>query len=244
MNIPAYPSYRQVDASWLEAVPEHWRLSRQRFVAALNPPSPYLRGLTPETEVSFVPMEAVGELGGLDLEVSKAISDRSTGYTEFENGDVVIAKITPCFENGKGAFASGLLHGVALGTTELHVLRPTEGVDGRFLFYVSISAPFRAFGEANMHGAAGQKRITKEFVKDFVLPVPPPQEQRSIADFLDRETSRIDSLVTKKREFVERLAERRATLITEVATHGLPSKAARATRNPALLIPQPPFHCM
>lgn len=173
-------------------------------------------------------MEAVGEYGGLDLSQSTAVEDIGSGYTAFQNEDVVVAKITPCFENGKGALAEGLLNGLAFGTTELHVLRATPRIDARFLFYVSISDPFRSFGEAEMYGAGGQKRVPTEFVKDFRLPFPKLAEQRAIAAFLDRETARIDALIEKKRLLIERLEEQRAALISRTVTRGLPPEAARA----------------
>ena len=111
-------------------------------------------------------MEAIGEDGSLDL---SAVRDRAAvekGYTLFFDGDVIVAKITPCFENGKGALAAGLFGGLAYGTTELHVLSPGPDLDGRFLYYVTMSDEFRTQGEAAMKGAAGQKRVPDEFVQD------------------------------------------------------------------------------
>src|SRR5690606_12182304 len=137
------------------------------------------------------------------------IADVGSGYTEFEDGDVVVAKITPCFENGKGALASNLVNGAAFGTTELHVLRPSALRDCRFLFYVTISHLFRRAGEAEMYGAGGQKRVPPEFCKDLPAVLPPEDEQRAIADFLDRETAKIDTLVARKRMLIERLKEKR-----------------------------------
>ena len=201
---------------------------RGRFCMRVNPSSERLRELGPEDEVSFVPMEAVGEYGGLNLEIAKQLGDVGSSYTEFQDGDVVVAKITPCFENGKGALAEGLTNGAALGTTELHVLRVRSGLDRRFLFYLTISSVYRKTGEAEMYGAGGQKRVPPEFNKDFRTPLPPSVEQVSIADFLDRETSKIDLLVAKKRTLIERLKEKRTALISRTVTRGLPPDAARA----------------
>jgi type I restriction enzyme S subunit len=173
-------------------------------------------------------MEAVGEYGGLDLSGLVTIEDASSGYTEFQDGDVVVAKITPCFENGKGALATGLQNGVALGTTELHVLRPRDDLDREYLFYVTISRAYRAAGEAAMYGASGQKRVSADFINDFPVPLPPPVEQRAIAAFLDAQTARIDSLIAKKRELIEKLKEKRTAIISRTVTLGLPPKAARA----------------
>ncbi|MDQ3473244.1 MAG: hypothetical protein M3447_05850 [Acidobacteriota bacterium] len=92
------------------------------------------RGIPNDTVVSFVPMEAVGEYGGLNLEQARPIGDVLNGYTYFAEDDVVVAKITPCFENGKGALAKGLENGIGFGTTELHVLRAGRQLFPQFLF--------------------------------------------------------------------------------------------------------------
>ncbi len=221
MNYPAYPKYKPSGVEWLGSVPEHWEVKRGRFCMDVNPRSNRVRVLHPDDEVSFVPMEAVGEYGGLNLVLTRPIADVGSGYTEFENGDVVVAKITPCFENGKGALASGLLNGVAFGTTELHVLRASPALDRRFLFYFTISRLFRNTGEGEMYGAGGQKRVPPEFCENVRIPLPPSDEQHAIADFLDRETAKIDTLVAKKRMLIERLQEKRAELISRTVTRGL-----------------------
>ena len=163
-------------------------------------------------------MEAVGEYGGLNLDQTRYVFEVNSGYTEFKDGDVVVAKITPCFENGKGALATGLLNGIGFGTTELHVLRPFENLGVRFLFYFSISQVFRNMGEGEMYGAGGQKRVPPEFCKDIQIPLPPVEEQRAIADFLDRKTAKIDTLETKIETAIERLQEYRSALITAAVT--------------------------
>ncbi len=221
MKLPAYPKYKPSGAEWLGDVPEHWELKRGRFVMCVNPPAPRLRVLKPEDEVSFVPMDAVGVGGGLSLEQTRILSDVSSGYTEFQDGDVVVAKITPCFENGKAALASGLLNGAAYGTTELHVLRAGPTMDRSFLFYIAISDTFQKLGESEMYGAGGQKRVPPEFNKNFRTSLPPPTEQSSIVAFLDQQTGRIDKLIAKKRELIERLKEKRTALISRTVTRGL-----------------------
>ena len=133
VKLPAYPRTKPSGVEWLGDVPEHWEVKRGRFAMRVNPTAPRLRALKPEDEVSFVPMESVGVGGGINLEQSRILADVSGGYTEFQDGDVVVAKITPCFENGKAALARGLLNGAAYGTTELHVLRAGPTLDRSFL---------------------------------------------------------------------------------------------------------------
>lgn len=205
---------------------DNWKRRRLRFDARTNPVKSEL-DLPPETEVSFVPMDAVGELGGLDLSQTRPLDEVYQGYTYFADGDVCIAKITPCFENAKGALAQDLTNGVAFGTTELHVLRPLDGLDARFLFYVTLAHDFRSFGEAEMLGAGGQKRVPEDFLKDWTPPLPPLDVQRRIAGFLDEKTVRIDALIDNKRALLDRLTEKRQALITRAVTQGLDPDAAQ-----------------
>lgn len=209
-----------------------WREKPLRFLCHLNPTKSEVSHLPEQTEVSFVPMEAVGEYGGLDLSQSKPIESVLQGYTYFRDGDVLIAKITPCFENGKGSIASGLNGGIGFGTTELHVLRCREEINARFLFYVTLSHEFRHRGAGWMYGAGGQKRIPEEYLRNFVAPVPPLDEQEAIADWLDDRTKRIDELMRMLTGMVSRseqhghntpsmvglLTEYRQALITAAVT--------------------------
>ncbi len=218
---PRYPAYKDSGVEWLGEVPAHWEVRRLQYVADVNPVDAYTSRLPLDTEVSFVPMEAVGEYGGLRLDNTTTVGDTKAGYTHFRDNDVLVAKITPCFENGKGALARGLVNGQAFGTTELHVLRPGASFYAGFLFYLSISRPFRLIGEAAMYGAGGQKRISDDFVRNFRSAFPNVSEQRQIATFLDRETARIDALIEKKRKLIELLQEQRAAIITRAVTRGL-----------------------
>src|SRR5262249_49051237 len=158
-------------------------------------------------DVTFLPMEAIGDHGELDLSNVRPVEEVQSGYSRFSDGDVVIAKITPCFENGKGALIRGTLSGIGYGTTELHVLSPGPNVDGRFLYYVTVDPRFRGLGQASMTGAAGQQRVPEDFVRNFRVPVPTLLTQRAIADYLDRETAHIDALIAAKEHVLDLLAE-------------------------------------
>ncbi len=199
----------------------HWPEWRLRYLLqrGFDPAQRNLLALV--KQVSFVPMDAVGKNGGIksDVVCEKELVEK--GYTLFFEGDVIVAKITPCFENYKGALAIGLHAGIAYGTTELHVLSPGKRLDGRFLFYLSISHPFRIQGEAAMKGAAGQKRVPDGFIKNFRLLLPPLSIQNRISDFLDVETEQIDTLVTEKEHMLSLIEEKRSALISHVVTRGL-----------------------
>jgi len=221
MSRKAYPTYKPSGVEWSGEIPEHWPIVRLRFSAKINPSRSELNGVPEIQQASFIPMEAVHEYGGLSLDQTRPLSEVGTGYTYFREGDVLTAKITPCFENGKGSIAKGLYNGLGFGTTELHVLRPYSDLDRSFLFYVTISDAFRKLGASYMYGAGGQKRVPDDFVKDFRQPMPPPVEQQAIASLLDRETARIDSLIEKKKRQIELLQEKRSALISHAVTKGL-----------------------
>lgn len=207
------------------SLPKKWTKRRLRFDARLNPVKSELT-LEGDAEVSFVPMDAVGELGGLRLDEKCVLDDVYNGYTYFRDGDVVVAKITPCFENGKTALASGLINGVGFGTTELHVVRPGETLDARYLFYLTIAHDFRSFGAAEMLGAGGQKRVPERFFKDWRIALPSLETQKRLAAFLDKKTAQIDALIQKKRKLLDQLMEKRQAIITQAVTKGLNPSAA------------------
>ncbi len=198
-----------------------WPGRRLRFLTQRGLSDERRKVLTGSTRVTFLPMENIGEQGELDHSITRDIDDVRNGYTQFFDGDVLVAKITPCFENGKGALVYGTLTGVGFGTTELHVLTPSSEIDSRFLYYITASDRFRKLGEAAMFGAAGQKRVPEDFVRDYRIPVPPPAQQRAIADYLDRETTRLDALLAEKERVLALLAEKRRALITRAVTCGL-----------------------
>ena len=164
MSFPKYPKYKASGTDWLGEVPEHWSVRRLRFVAELNPSKSEISQLDRETVVSFLPMESVGDDGTLSLDKEKTIGEVESGYTYFRDGDVTVAKITPCFENGKGALMYGLTNGIGFGTTELIVVRPRpDEVLGTYLHFLFISTEFRGLGESHMYGAGGQKRVPDAF---------------------------------------------------------------------------------
>lgn len=202
-----------------------WTNVRLRFVAEVNPLAPPRSILTDDTLVSFLPMEAIGEDGSLRLETDRPVAELRAGYSYFADGDVAFAKVTPCFENGKGALMRGLTRGIGFGTTEVTVLRPGLNLHAGFLNYFVNSLVFRQPGAGAMQGAGGLKRVPDEFTRNSVLPLPPVQVQRSVVSFLDRETPRIDGLIQKKTRFIELLREKRQALITQAVTRGLDPNA-------------------
>jgi len=156
-------------------------------VAEINPPIPRAAVDDPGMEVSFVGMSGVSEVTAsvLDHDVRTAAECRK-GYTAFQRGDVLVAKITPCFENGKIVMAD-IPHAFGFGSTEFHVIRPRpDKLDPRFLLH-SLRVPFfRIQGERRMTGSAGQRRVPANFLSTFDIPLPPLPLQRRIAEVLDK----------------------------------------------------------
>lgn len=160
-------------------------------------------------------MEAIGENGSFDRASTRDAADvAGQGYTFFRDGDIIRARVTPCFENGKGALLEDLVGGEGLGTTELFAFVPGPKVNPRYLFYVLMSSDFMQGGAATIYGAHGVKRVDENFARDYRVWLPPIRTQRAIADFLDAETARIDALIEKKQRMVEVLEARRRVLIS------------------------------
>ncbi|WP_019567795.1 restriction endonuclease subunit S [Thioalkalivibrio sp. ALMg13-2] len=227
MSFPRYPEYKDSGIEWLGEVPAHWKVKRLRYVAELNPSKSEIRSLPEETRVSFIPMEAVGDDGSLVRGQTRALHHVIDGYTYVREGDVAVAKITPCFENGKAAMMRGLTNGVGLGTTELTVLRPRGPVTtSAYLFRIVTSEPFRWLGESHMYGAGGQKRVPDDFLRDFSIAWPSREEQAEISAFLDHETGKIDALIEEQRRLIELLKEKRQAVISHAVTKGLEPNVA------------------
>ncbi len=222
MSFPKYPEYKDSGVAWLGQVPSHWAVKRLRFAVRLNPSKSELETLDPSTRVSFLPMEAIGNDGRITLDKERSLAEVTTGYTFFRDGDVAVAKITPCYENGKGAVMRGLTNGIGFGTTELIVARPVrKETTAAYLHYLFTCPEFRNLGEAQMVGAGGQKRVPDSFVEDFATGFPPIAEQVAIAAFLDRETAKIDALVAEQERLIELLKEKRQAVISHAVTKGL-----------------------
>ena len=143
----------------------------------LNPRRPSL-DLEDTDNVSFVPMPSVSENGYLQDVTDEEYGKVKKGFTYFENGDVLFAKITPCMENGKGAIAEGLTNNIGMGSTEFHVLRPIEGLSSPYWLLALTRLPiFRERASKNMTGTGGQKRVPANYLENFMVGLPPIEEQ-------------------------------------------------------------------
>jgi type I restriction enzyme S subunit len=143
-------------------------------------------------EVSFVAMADVSEDGFISEHETRSLSEVYSGYTYFKKDDVLLAKITPCFENGKAAIADNIPNEIGFGSSEFHVLRTNGKVLPKYLFYALWNEPFREHGSKKMTGSAGQKRVPTNFLKNYEIPLPSLSEQKAIVAKLDRAQRLID----------------------------------------------------
>lgn len=166
----------------------------------INPRLP--KGLEDSREISFVPMASVSEDGGIILQETRSFGEVKKGFTYFQRGDVLLAKITPCFENGKSAFADNLEHPIGFGSTEFHVLRAIPGrFDSRFIYHLVRSKKFLFLGQKSMKGAAGHKRVPAKFLEDFEVPEWPLDDQIRIAHLLGK----VEGLVAQRKQHLRQL---------------------------------------
>ena len=213
----------QIDDLWLDAMPHDWSRSRIRNVATLSPNYSQTWPALDEP-CTVVPMELLSSDGVIDVSIQQPLEEISTGLPLFEKGDVLFAKITPCMENGKGAFVRQLPTRYAFGSTELHVLRAGNKVDGQFLYYATFNPVYRAYAAENMVGAAGQKRVSSRFLKDTRLFLPPLPEQQRIAAYLDASCTAIDAALAAKRRQLETLDTLRKSIIQRAVTRGISAR--------------------
>ena len=170
-------------------------------VAEINPKADIPSSLAQDAMLDFLPMADVSEAGVVSVTAQRTLSEVQKGFTAFRKGDILIAKITPCFENNKIAVAD-ITTEVGFGSTEFHVVRCKQSrLDSRYVLHLLRSNDVRAEGKKRMTGSAGQQRVPKTFLEDLQIPLPPLEQQTRIAEILDR----ADELRRKRQRALERL---------------------------------------
>ncbi|WP_052438041.1 restriction endonuclease subunit S [Vibrio campbellii] len=184
-------------------IPLDWSCTTLNKIADINPKPIKLD--SDDIVVSFVGMADVSESAKLMNTTNRNYSEVKKGFTSFQDDDVLVAKITPCFENGKGALAFNLTNGIGFGSTEFHVIRAKEKKGNpEFIHHITTTHNFRVKGEMNMTGTAGQKRVGKDFIASYLIACPPLAEQQKIAEVLSTVDKKID-LIDQKIAETEKL---------------------------------------
>lgn len=173
-------------------LPRSWAWTILGDIADVNPK------LAPELpnrlEVSFIPMRCVEEMTGeIDLSIVKPYEEVRKGYTHFQDGDILFAKITPCMENGKIAVVNGLRNGIGFGSTEFHVIRPLAQIPSNILFLYLLQEGVRKNAERQMTGTAGQLRVPAKYLSEILFPLPPLPEQHRIVAKIEELFTRLDA---------------------------------------------------
>lgn len=165
---------------------DSWEEKRLGKVCKINPSKINTKNLSDDLEVSFFPMASLSEITGeiVDPEI-RTLGKVKNGFTNFSEGDVVFAKITPCMENGKSAIIGKLINDIGYGTTEFYVLRCGEELSNKYLHHIVRSKKFRDEAKQNMTGAVGQQRVPKKYMEDYTLNLPTFSEQTEIVRIID-----------------------------------------------------------
>lgn len=211
---------RESDIDWISRIPAHWETCKIKHIATFNPSRSESAALRLSDEsVSFLPMECITTDRKLQNVESRKVMEVWEGYTYFRRNDVVMAKITPCFENGKGGLLDALPTDIGFGTTEFIVLRAApRRIRPAFLAKLLSLKTFRVLGADAMTGAAGQQRVPLDFVKNFRVALPPLNEQDQILSALQTATEEQDAAIERIRSEIALVREYRDRQIADVVT--------------------------
>ena len=216
-----FEAEKKVDSGvfWLGEIPSSWEVKALKRICKVNASvSTLVNQMNDDEQVTFLPMENVSDTGEIDCSIKRSISEVKTGFSSFAKGDVVIAKITPCFENGKGACLDELESAIGFGTTELINLRPSKDILSRYLYMITMTRPFRVLGEEVMTGSAGQKRIPISYIKNFAVGIPPLDSQKRILETLDGKLKELDRVIEAEKKQISLLQELKESIISAVVT--------------------------
>ena len=198
---------------WIGEIPEEWEVCRIKNKIQLNPNTD--TDLNSDDTVSFMPMQCLRN--GVIIP-QEAIYENVKNYTHFQDGDVVMAKVTPCFENGNIAVADNLINKNGFGTSEIFVLRSSDSYYNKYLFYYLQTSYIKNTGVSSMTGTGGLKRVNPTILNCSKILFPPFSEQQAIATYLDTKCSQIDSLIALKQTKIDELKAFKKSLIYEYVT--------------------------
>ena len=201
-------------SSIVSPLPPGWGLAELAKIARINPALDCPNPREEEVVVNFVPMRAVEpEGGGLLRPEMRPYGKVKKGYTAFQSGDVIMAKITPCMENGKTTVVPDLPGTICFGSTEFHVLRAEKGIEPKWLANFLLQHEVRRAAQRKMTGGVGQMRVPASFLENATIPVAPFAEQQRIIDAVDELLSDVDAGVAALHRVQKKLAQYRAAVL-------------------------------
>lgn len=186
--------------------------------------NPQYKGDNLECEVSFVPMESLRN-GVIDYQ-DIPFAEGKGKYTYFQDGDLLVAKVTPCFENGNIAIANNMKQGVGFGSSEIFVLRMNDKVLNTYMFYITQTVKFQEGACATMCGVGGLKRISPLFLRTYELDIPSLSKQQRIVDYLDEKLGNIDARIAILEKQQDAYARLKKSIIHHTVTRGLNSNVS------------------
>jgi type I restriction enzyme S subunit len=170
--------------------------------------------LSDEDMVTFLPMADLKELEKeINPQQQKQLNQVYSGYTYFAENDVLLAKITPCFENGKLGIAKNLVNGIGFGSSEYIVFRYKSEIIPEYLFYYLSRDYFRIEGGNAMMGAVGHKRVAKEFIENYLISYPKDNFQKKIVNQLDDLKAQTQSLESNYQQELDALDELKKSIL-------------------------------
>ncbi|QXT37002.1 N-6 DNA methylase [Sphingomonas sanguinis] len=182
-----------------------WPTKPLAEVARVNPKKSDVKDLPGETLVSFVPMAVLQEnRDSFHPAEVKHLGDVVGSYTYFRDDDVLVAKVTPCFENGKAGIARGLEGGIGFGSSEFYVVRAGDQTIPRWLYHWLTTPDFRARASAKMTGTGGLQRVPRSVVEEEPIPLPSIEIQQFIIAEIEAE----QALVEANRELIVRFEKK------------------------------------
>jgi type I restriction enzyme, S subunit len=204
-------------------LPKGWEWSNLATVGVINPRN----DASDETIASFVEMRSIPVAFSAEhVTESRPWRDIKSGFTQFAEGDVGVAKITPCFENGKSTVFQNLSNGIGAGTTELHIVRPLGGIAPKYVLLFLKTPAFLLNGEAVMTGSAGQKRMPRDYFERTPFPLPPLAEQSRIVTRVEELMRLCDALEAKGQLEATQHAQLVSTLLTTLTESETPAQLA------------------